>query len=438
MNWRIAFLTGIFLNIPGAAAGPAVELPAPEWVLQDSLIRMIEGDLPLPLKNPGSASRAFQSGYNDFTRYRETRSPESIERACRHFEKAFFLDPDNFNYRRAFQNACSILENQAREKREFRQAVLLAERRRRLDAEHFGYTGHYLLGDSYLQLGLYVFAESHLRRAREWLAQASAAASEKDREELHRAMAAVAVRLHSVYAARGSPLEALDALEIALAYADPADHESLENRVRYMERWLFWNSRSALDLEVRVNRAIRDGDYEAARSGLDSLELFFPEPGELLGEVVRRKAQLHFQYLRQPGKAMEMLMPWVLSDELPLPESARQAMRDDYVSMCVIEGRRRLERDDRLAYTFFYQGAALESPYSIRCLMELFRLSLGLPEEAAFWGEKIWALREPLTGEEANRLSLQLAEVYRRLGDAERSLTFYRLSRKGSTNGTVE
>lgn len=438
MNLRIFLLIGVCLNVSGAAAGSAVERPAPDWVLQDSLIRMIEGDSPMPSEDPGSASSAFQSGYNDFTRYRETRSLVSIERACRHFEKAFLLDPDNSNYRRALQSAYSILENQAREKREFRQAVLLAERRLRLNAESFGYTGHYLLGDSYLQLDLYKFAEFHLQRAREWLAQASAAASEKDREELHRAMAAVAVRLHSVYEAEGSPLQALDALEVALAYADPADHESLENRVRYMERWLFWNSRSALDLEVRVNRAIRDGDYETARSGLDSLGILFPEPGEARGEVIRRKAQLHFQYLQQPGKAMEMLMPWVLSDELPLPESARQTMRDDYVSMCVIEGRRRLERDDRFAYTYFYQGAAVQSPYRIRCLTELFRLSLGLPEEAACWGEKVWALRKQLTDEEANRLSLQLAEIYRRLGDAEQSLKFYRLSRKGSSNGTVE
>ncbi|HHS12134.1 MAG TPA: hypothetical protein ENN03_00015 [bacterium] len=438
MNLRIVFLIGVWLNLSSAAVGSAVDLPAPDWVLQDSLIRLLEGDSPMSLKNPESASLAFQSGYNDFSRYRETRSFESIERACRHFEKAFLLDPYNSNYRRALQSGYSILENRARENREFRQAVLLAERRFRLDPESFGYAGHYLLGDSYLQLDFPAFAESHLKRAREWLTQDLAAAPQENRKELHRAMAAIAVRLHAVYVAEGSPSQALDALEIALAYADPADHESLENRVGYLERWLFWGSKSALDLEIRVNRAIREGHYETARSGLDSLALLFPEPGEAWVEIIRRKAQFHFQYLQQPGKAMEMLMPRVLDDELSLPESGRQAMRDDYVSMCLIEGSRRLERDDRLAYTFFCQGAAVESPYRIRCLMELFRLSLSLPEEAAYWGERVWAERIQLTEEEANRVTLQMAEVYRRLGDVERSMKFYRVYKKGSSNGPVE
>lgn len=221
----------------------------------------------------------------------------------------------------------------------------------------------------------------------------------------------------------------------------PSNSSAVESYIN----WINWDDGQIITAMMRDSAAVktRREDYAGAAAEYGKM-LPIMRSTRARNEISLKLAQLEYANLGDRAAAvrrMEEVIRNTPQDSLthaPL-DSNNIVYFDTYGAMCYNLGVDQMEKDRKLAYTYYSQAAAINWRGRGKAYFSMATLASADPQQAIKDGEKAFALAHQLEADELINLHRLLINSYRRVRDFENArlhLEMLKVIQQGASDGT--
>jgi tetratricopeptide (TPR) repeat protein len=433
----ISFVHSQDIKIDSKPTVADTKISEPAWVRNDEICSVLDNQNEKSLKvseeDNKTAKKSFKKGYSFFKKYKKSKSTKILFECQPHFEKALKLDLKNSAYQKAINAIYRLLSKYQKDKKNWKEAIILEERLVRLNTENCKDFGlYYSLGSNYLSYNELDYALLNSIKAEKLLEseilKISSTRKSKKHSKFNNHMYNILLFQNKVYRHMSDPQKALQTAEKAGKFAtSDKKRRTVENLVSYYKHWNFWGDKEALDLQIEIRKQTEDKQYNKVRELFNKLINKYPD----FFNNCRLKASLlfssfEFQHTAKKPEAIERLLPYIMAPKDSVKHIENfQEIYNAFSSMSYIYGVEQIEKDRYTSYCYLLQVYSLPSEYKEKIGLEILKLTINNIENSVDLGSELWNKRSSLSASEKKRLCEYLIYANKRNGDTEAARHFF-------------
>jgi len=414
------------------------ELGEPPWVLSDSLCQLLN----VPVDQLGEVSKedaqesnkVWTEGFKIYSGYKKSQDINLIIQSQPYFEKALRLDRTKNKHITAVKAVWNTLQQhylKSENAKDHRITIRLGERLWRLDSENKrNYLIYLRLGQCYTKIEKSDYALLNFQKAEKyWPDHMVAARSKADTRAMKRLenlMYRILKSQIDIYESDSCPEDVIRVVErVPMYITDERIKRRLNGYKGLSNRWLFWEDREALDIELEIRKLMNNKEIDNVRDLYEKLIVKFPSiTDKRRVEAERCYALFEYQDLNQKVRAIERLLPWVMGrDSLGQIENI-EILYNNFSQMSLVYGNELKEKDRFAAFCYYKQGLVVPSDFQEKITINILTLCVRNTAELIRCGLELWERRDRLTEPEKRWLCEQLIYAHKQTGDPEATRRF--------------
>lgn len=404
-------------------------LKEPAWILSDEICQLLnksKEQIPsISDQDSLRAREAFKNGYELFKQYLKSKDIQLLLKSQPCFETALRIDCSDQAYQKAINGVYRLLEKHYRDQKNYEKAIILGERLSRLNEDNSKDYGVYSsLGNNYFRFNRFDYALINFIKAEELIENEimfiRSSGDLSKIAKLNNQIFGIFILQNKIYNELYRPDEALKVVHKASQFVqNEKQKRTIENLIGYLNRWIFWKDKEALDIQIEINRLTGEKDYGQVQELYEKLLQKFTEfLDKRRVEVSVLYSSFEFQYLDQKPQSIERLLPYVVvpKDSVEHIENI-QNLYNWFSSMCYIYGLEQLEKDRFASYCYFKQGFSVPSEFKENIALEILKLSVNNTSRSLNIGLDLWNNRANLSDTEKRWLCEYLIYANKRYGN---------------------